>query len=70
MTKKEMTRQQRWYYENRARSLANDAKWRKANPEKVAELNRRYREAFKRKHGMTPSQYYSKLRKSGGAKDN
>lgn len=64
----ELTRQQKWYYENRERSLANDAKWRKANPDKVVERNRLYREAFKKKHGMSPSQYY-RLKKNGGLKN-
>ena len=67
MTKK-LSRQQKWYYENKERSLANDAKWRRDNPEKVSDRNRRYREKFFEKHGMTPSQYY-RLKKNGGLKD-
>ncbi len=59
------SRQKEWYYKNKERSLANDKKWRKANPEKRSEINRRYRESFKKKHGMTPSQYYAKRKKSG-----
>jgi hypothetical protein len=68
MTKKQ-TRQREWYMKNKERSLANDAKWRKANPEKVSERNRRYREKFFEKHGMTPTQYYYKLKKNGGLKE-
>jgi hypothetical protein len=60
----ELTRQQKWYYDNRQRSLENDRKWRLENPEKVAERNRQYREAFKKKHGMSISKYY-KLKKEG-----
>jgi len=64
----EISRQKRWYYENKERSLKNDKKWRKANPDKVAECNRRYREKFKEKHGMSPSQYY-RLKKAGVLRD-
>jgi hypothetical protein len=67
MTNKELSRQQKWYYENKERSLENDKKWRRANPEKVSERNRRYRETFIAKYGMPPSRYY-KLKKSGGLK--
>lgn len=60
----ELSRQQEWYYKNKSRSLANDKRWRTANSERVIELNRKYREAFKKKHGMSVSKYY-KLKKEG-----
>ena len=63
MTEKQ-SRQLKWYHENKEKALARDKAWRKANPDKVAEQNRRYRENFKKKHGISPSQYYAMKRKA------
>lgn len=60
-----LSRQLKWYYENKERARKNRDKWRAGNPDKVAEANRKYREEFKKKHGMPPSRYY-KLKRSGG----
>lgn len=65
----ELSRQQKWYHENKDRALENDKKWRRDNPDKVSERNRRYRENFKKKHGMSPSQYYAMKRKSSVQKE-
>jgi methylphosphotriester-DNA--protein-cysteine methyltransferase len=68
MMSEEMSRQRKWYYDNKDKAKTNMSKWRKANPDKVSELNRRYRENFKKKHGMSPSQYYQ-LKKAGVVKE-
>jgi hypothetical protein len=68
MSDKELTRQQKWYRENKERSLANDKKWREANPKKRSDQNKRYRDKFKQEHGMSPTQYYS-LKKDSAQKD-
>lgn len=41
-----------WYSENRERALGNRRKYRKANPEKVAHLNRKRRAAKKSAEGI------------------
>lgn len=64
MTKK-LSRQQRWYQENKDRALANDKTWRDAHPNRVSQRNKDYREAFKKKHGMSISQFYYRKRNSG-----